>query len=329
MKNLVQISNDLCSLVGSPWAQLEQEDRDRIVNDINSAIQEITVLGPTHLRQHDEAYIGFAPIQLTGCTFTTRSKTWAPGSPAYDAIWNNCGIIAGGDTFLNRIISDTELIGPALSASFDGTAKVYGDSFPLPDNFIAVQGPVWINGKWKCIPILSDTDRLALIHAEWGWHYYGQNTEYNVYWNYSPNCYNEFFYWIDNRDTKKFLRIWPAPKEDIRITFKGEYAAMSYTEDEIRQGAEIEGDPIVPPILADQHELILLPICRKKFSGWIHFNSMDALPQINTEYGIAYEALTSMTPQRQVAQNIHYPQPYGCANGYRGYSGNYYQGIRQ
>lgn len=317
---LTQISDDLCGLIAQPWAQCEPEIQARIVNDINAAIQEINTLGPTHVRQRDEAFIAPAPVDLTGCTFTTRSKAWAAGSPSVTADQIGSGIVVSGDPLLNRIESATLLQAPVLSAGLSGNATIYGDCFPLPAGFISILGPVWINGSYKVNPMLNDEDRLQLIRADWLTNYYGQYNEYDVYRNWT-RCYDQFFYWIENRGVQKYLRLWPGPSQDMRVTFKAEFGPETYTAAQVRQTSP----NIVPPISAGQTEQILLPIVRKKFSGWIHFNSLDVMPEINFQYEKALLALKAMNPQRQTAAKIVAPSLFGPASpsGYSNGFGRY------
>jgi len=289
---LVDISDDAASLLAGPgWNDLEAEDQARIVRDINATLQEIYARGPGFARQRDESFLVFGPRTLSGCTFTNQSKTWAAGSPAVSAEMIGCGIRVEGDAILNRIVSETKLRS-AVVGTFTGQATVYGDAVPLPADFISVLGPVWVEGK-EIHPFQNDTDRLREESRERG--LYERCAPWKGVAVAEPRRY-----WIECSGEKRFLRLWPAPAQDSRVEFKGEWGPEAYTAAQVRQGAESDPETrIMPPLPGGLHEAVLLPLLRKRLAGWIHFNSREALGEIQEAAASALAVLAGLEPQRE------------------------------
>ncbi|MFH1067835.1 MAG: hypothetical protein V1746_08025 [bacterium] len=54
----------------------------------------------------------------------------------------------------------------------------------------------------------------------------------------------------------------------------------------------------------DLQETVLLPLFRRRFSTWIHFNNREALPQIEAEAQRALGRLRDLTPQREQGRRL-------------------------
>ncbi|MFH1067836.1 MAG: hypothetical protein V1746_08030 [bacterium] len=211
MLTLAQLRDDALSYVGiDDLNQAPASLRQRIVNDINAALQEIYTEGPSFLREKSFTAVLPLPRELTGKMFVTGSTSVSGGSAVSDDMVG-CTFRITGEESDNEIVDASALQNPFQGATTnEGFGVVYSDCVVFPENVVSIAGPVWLNGKHKLEPLSNRTDWQSRVTGR-------------------KEIGTPRFYWIEPYHTQLRLRVYPMPSVAYVLRYDAQIKAPQAT----------------------------------------------------------------------------------------------------
>ena len=179
---------------------LDAGRRLALVGAINAGLKQWEKDAPVSAKTYPTAATFRAAREIT-LDATEDSTTIASGDITSDDL--GCSLLIDGDTVPNTLTSTTSLRLPYAGTTGSGiSATLYGDAAPLPANYTGITGPVWAewaNERRQITPV-PDIRRTR-------WSLYG------------TLCYGIEQTRLSTGSPVNFLRLYPAPTTDLRVSF--------------------------------------------------------------------------------------------------------------
>lgn len=274
MSLITTLRDDLLGLAGHENPQHAPKSvLERILSDINAVGQRLATDAPSDWwTMQDGGQRIYAPTALTGLTLTQNSKVIS--GAGLQSWMHGCCVQLAGETPQNYLIqtgaNSWQLLTPYDGASTgSGTGTVYHDAINLDETSVTIERPM-IENEWELTP-LDDKAQLR-----WNYytspplgHYRGDHAAQSGYpmpaWNRevgTPASYlleqNPAY---DGRVTVR-IRLHPLPDAIYKLTYR---QRLTFTP--VTSFAD-NRTQIVPH---RYHDLIFLPLVRKKFSAHSSF----------------------------------------------------------
>lgn len=240
-------------------------DMEEALITLNAALQEVCAEGPSALTEKPISEVLRPPAQIT-LNATQYSKT-VSAVTGWASWMKGCTVRIQGDAQDNRLLSETELQSPFMGNTGTGTgATVYGDTLPLPSNYLNIIGPIELpDRRLVLVPDpsayrdLQKRDNTGLVTYE----SYGSfqnkmmgtpeiafvDADYNAALTYLPI----------------YLRVNPMPDRAYPIGFRVKCKPTLFTMADIEEG-DYTTDP-GSTIPLEWTESVLLPVALQRWTA--------------------------------------------------------------
>ena len=299
------IYNDLLGYLGIEPGNGAPDTDQRILQDINAALQDIYTNGPDYIRRQRQTARYQAPWQVqigvtTGSNVTTGT--------AFTAAQIGCLIRIDGEDVDNEVTGPNSLLNSIVGTTRTASGTVYCDSVTLPANCIGVEGNCFLDDTARELQPLKFQDKtLFKENPTWAIdpYYVTRSTTFIRSRIGFPEGYYLENCQINTGSTFGLrMRIWPVPQMPYAVKFMGIMVAPSLALADLEIGA---GTPTkTTPIPGNLHETTLLPLARKRLSSYPHFLA-EKRPLVLEEAAQALTNLESISPQPQTGAKLRVP----------------------
>lgn len=258
-----------------------------IIQAMNAALQQISVLGPYESAKQGRAAYFRAPATVAVSALTRGGTTCTiTGAQSYMA---GCEIELPGDTSKNRIIklvsTTATLQFPHLSDSTSGNATINFDAAELPTDVITVHEPVKVRNGSQ-LKAMSNRQTLAELRDDLGYYIEATTSTGGI--------------------PKRRMMLSAVPSIELVIEFQARVALGSVASTDIQNATAPYADPAVDvQVPAGFAESIFLPIATDLFFSSpsitnydiAALRNQDAVRLIREQAAAARLLLENMRPQ--------------------------------
>lgn len=264
---------------------------DRILNDLNGALQEIYSLLPNSWWVDDARAARVRAPTAATVSVAENAQTITFSSPSYESWMGGCAIVIAGDSAQNRIVVDAGA-SPTLLKPFRGTtgsasATIYQDVVQCGSEVEAVLTPVQFEGYGELVGWKHDRE-LATFSAE------RSVPLYPLDWSTLPAQIPTAFRverhtLYSSSLTTPRIRFNALPGEELVLLYRAKLTGLPARVTSLSADTR---DYLVP---FQYTESILLPMVRYRFSSWPQFSGDRAA--LKEDADIAKALLNNLKPQ--------------------------------
>jgi len=270
-----QAANDLLGLIGVESQAIAGDSTlARICNDLNATIQLLWASVPSWWISSTVGLMVNAPVTLD-IGVTAGSKAFTVSGGAYAFWMKGCTARVGG--LYNRIAGDGTLLYPWVGGTSTVSASVYADRIQCPADIVSVVPPLFLLGEGELQSLAGNRRQQMDGGIADEFPEIGTPTGYLIE---APD--------YTSADLVLGIRLQVLPIKAFTISFEGrkKYPAITLP---------LTTQPI--PVPHGFAESVFLPLLRKQFATWKHFNHSGMKTVLDEQAIAAWQIIEHLSPQ--------------------------------
>jgi len=264
-------TNDLLSLIGVDSQEIAGDATvTRIASDINATLQLLWSKIPQWWNTVTVGEILRSPVTIT-VQVTSGSKTFT--ATGYQSWMEGCTVTVGG--IANRIAASGTLLYPWVGGTGETSITVYQDFVKVGETHLTVIQPVFLLGYH---PLHS---LPGVIRHEMG----GDILEIGEPTSYAVEVSGRYASGASQRG----IRVFPLPQTQYTLSYE---VRPSIT----RIVKPLDSTKVIP-VPFDYAESVFMPLLRKQFATWKHFNAQGMKTILDEQVMQAWDIIRELAPQ--------------------------------